>query len=128
MRATTAKIIRVAGIITTALLIPVSLLALFALQGIGHGEQTMELFYIAWAIVNFVAVPFILLGFIIRYSIKVVIYFAAAHFTLSVINIVLLATNNAPTNVLILLAVVSLPSLLYIAGSITHTQKHNQNQ
>lgn len=115
------KIIRVIGIITTAVLIPLSIVALFSLQGIGHGQQAIEILYITWAIVNFIAVPFMLLGFIIKYNIKIVIYFAIAHLTLSLANMILLLTNTVPGSAA-LLAAITLPSILYIAGFITHKQ------
>ena len=109
------------GIIITAILIPVSLLALFAIQGVGHGQELAEALFIAWAIVNFITIPFVLLGFIIKYNIKVVTYFAIAHFILSIANMILLLSDTAPGSAG-LLAIVSLPSLLYIVGIIAHMQ------
>ena len=113
------KIIRVVGIIVTTLLIPVSILALFALQGVGNDHQTVLLLYIAWALVNFIAVPFMLFGFIVRYTIKVVIYLAVAHLTLSLAHLALLLTSTV-TGSVVLLAIVAFPSLLYIVGAITY--------
>ena len=118
------RIIRVAGITVTLLLIPVSILALLALQGVGGEHQIVLLQYLAWAVVNFIAIPFILLGFIIKYTIKVVIYFAVAHLVLSLANLALLLTSTVTGNA-VLLAIVALPSVLYIAGFVTHV-RHSQ--
>ena len=126
MKKVISKTIRVVGIVITAILIPASLLALFALQGIGQGQQIIEILYIAWAIVNFVSIPFILLGFIIKYDIKIVTYFAAAHLVLSLTNMFLLL-SNATTESIILLATVSLPSPLYITGLITHKKSKEKD-
>ncbi|MCY4577182.1 MAG: hypothetical protein OXB96_01985 [Candidatus Kaiserbacteria bacterium] len=127
MKPAVPKTIRVVGISTTALLIPVSVLALFALQGVGNDQQIVLLLYIGWALVNCIAVPFMLLGFIMRYAIKAVIYLAVAHLTLSLANLALLLTNTSNGSVL-LLAIVALPSLLYVIGTITHKQNTAQQQ
>ena len=127
MKIVVPHIIRVAGIIATALLIPVSILALFALQGVGSGHQVVLLLYLAWALINFIAMPFMLLGFIIRYSIKAVIYLAVAHLALSLANLALLFTSAVNGSVA-LLAIVTLPSLLYIIGVITSRQHDVQVQ
>ena len=121
MESTTQKILRVLGIVVTAILIPVSILALIALQGTGGEHQIVLFLYIAWALVNFIAIPFILLGFIIKYKIKAVLYFAVAHFTLSLANMALLLTSAVNGNAL-LLAFVTLPSLLYIGSVIINVQ------
>lgn len=123
MKPTTAKSIRAAGIVITALVIPISILALFLLlQETGSAHQMVLLLYIGWALINFIAIPFILLGFIIRYTIKPVIYLAIAHLTLSLANATLLLTS-ATVGSMALLATVALPSLLYIIGLITHTKQ-----
>ena len=87
------RIVRVIGITVTALLIPVSILALLALQGVSGGYQIVLILYFAWAVVNFIAVPFILLGFIMMYVIRAVMYLAIAHLTLSLANLALLLTG-----------------------------------
>ena len=125
MKSTLSKTIRVVGIVITALLIPISMLALFALQGLGGGHQMVEVLHIAWALANFIGIPFILLGFIIRYNIAVVVYLAVAHFALSLANMALLLTNMAKGSA-ILLAIVALPSALYIIGYLTQRQGENQ--
>ena len=122
MKPITVKSIRVAGIVVTALVIPISILVLFLLQETGSAHQMVLLLYIGWALVNFIAMPFMLLGFIIRYAIKPVIYLAVAHLTLSLANVALLLTSATPGSVA-LLAVITLPSLLYIVGVIAHTQQ-----
>ena len=123
MKPMVAKSIRVIGIVVTALLIPVSILALFLLlQETGNAHQAVLILSIAWALVNFIAMPFILLGFIIRYTMKSVLYLAVAHFTLSLANVALLITS-ATLGSVTLLAVITLPSLLYIIGLIAHTQR-----
>lgn len=122
MKPMAAKSIRVAGIVITALAIPVSILALFLLlQKTGNANQTVLLLTVGWALVNFISMPFMLLGFIIRYTIKSVIYLAVAHLALSLANIALLLTN-APLGSVALMTVVALPSLLYIIGVVAHAQ------
>ena len=124
MKLAATKSIRVTGIVVTALLIPVSILALFLLQETGNVHQLVLLLYIGWALINFIAMPFILLGFIIRYTIKSVIYLAVAHLTLSLANAALLATSATAGSVALLTAI-TLPSLLYIVGVITHTKQQH---
>ena len=115
------KIIRITGIVVTALLIPVSILVLFVFQWVGNTHQVIPLLYGAWTLINFIAMPFMLLGFIIKYSIKTVIYLAVAHLTLSLANLALFFTD-AVTGAAVLLAIITLPSLLYIAGVIAQKQ------
>ena len=124
MKPTATKSIRVAGIVVTALLIPVSILVLFLLQETGNTHQVVLLLYIGWILVNFIAMPFMLLGFIIHYTIKPVIYLAVAHLALSLANVALLLTS-ATIGSVALLAVITLPSLLYIIGLIAHTQQQS---
>ena len=127
MNATATKSVRVAGIVMTALLIPVSILALFLLQQTGSMQQLALLLYIGWALINFIAMPFMLLGFIIRYTIKSVIYLAVAHLALSLANIALLLTS-ATLGSVTLLAAITLPSLLYIIGVIAHTKQQTEDR
>ena len=130
MKPVVPKIIRVAGIIITALVIPMSILVLLALQGTGNTHQIVILLYVGWAIINFIAIPFMLLGFIIRYTIKTIIYLAVAHLALSLAVLALLFTDMVSGNValLIIATIIALPSLLYIVGTVTHRKSVKQTQ
>ena len=130
MKPVTPKIIRVVGIIATALVIPLSILILLTLQGTGNTHQVAILLYIGWALTNFISIPFMLLGFIIRYTIKSTIYLAVAHLTFSLAMLALLFTNmiNESITLLIITAIITLPSLLYIVGTATHRKNNTRPQ
>ena len=130
MKPVTPKIIRVAGIIATALVIPLSILILLTLQGTGSTNQIAILLYIGWALTNFISIPFILLGFIIRYTIKSTIYLAVAHLAFSLAMLALLFTDmiNESIMLLIITTIITLPSLLYIVGTIAHRKNTQQTQ
>ena len=107
--------IRSVGIIITALAIPLSLMTLFALQGVGSEPNWVVALYIVWALVNLVAVPFMLAGFILRYDIKAAVYLALIHLALTLAQIGVLVTGVTPGDISVLL-LVSLPAIFYVIG------------
>lgn len=107
--------VRAIGIIITVLAIPFSVILVFGLQGVGSEPEWVTAVRIASILINLVAVPFILIGFILRYDIKSAFYLALLHFTLWLTEIGILIANVTPGNVAIPL-IVSLPAALYILG------------
>ena len=130
MKPAIPKIIRVVGIVVTAVAIPLSILVLLTLQGTGNDYQVVMLLYIGWALIDFIAIPFMLLGFIIRYTVRSIIYLAVVHLALSLAITALLFTGTVIENValLVITAVIALSSLLYLIGAVTYKQNNRSQQ
>ena len=109
------RILRVAGILVTALAIPVALLMILALQGISSGPVWIQALHFISTLTNLIAIPFILVGFITRYRIKVVLFLAIAHLLVFLAEAIVLLTPLVPGDISIVLMLI-LPSALYIIG------------
>ena len=108
-------IIRVLGILVTAFAIPFSLIMILALQGIGSEPMWIQTLHIISTLVNLVAIPFILVGFITRYRIRTVLYLAITHAVVFLAEAVILLAQLQPGDTSIIL-IITLPSVLYILG------------
>ena len=115
MKSALQKTIRVVGIIITALAIPLSLIMLLAIQGLGSEPAWITALHIAWTLANLIAVPFILTGFVLRYNIKAAVYLALIHLGLTFANMGILIAGAVAGDISILL-IVALPATFYIIG------------
>lgn len=106
--------LRITGAIITALSIPLAVLGLFGLQGIG-GSTHETILSITWVIINFIGIPFIFIGFILHYKIRTATYLAIAHVVVSLLIIASILSNTIKGDAVIPL-IATLPATLYIIG------------
>ncbi|MDE0243182.1 MAG: hypothetical protein OYG31_00455 [Candidatus Kaiserbacteria bacterium] len=117
-----AQILRLLGIVITALAIPVSLLTLFGLSGLPESDPLwIKILCVVWAFVNFVALPFILAGFAMRYTFDLSVHFAAVLFGLISLVFILVLTEMVPGS-LPSVAFLALPPSLYLIGCVFNKQ------
>ena len=116
--------IKIIGMMISIIGIFFSLFALFALQGIGgvftDGSISLEglknLFITITILINFVAVPIMLVGFVLDYKVKWITWVAAIHLTFFLINLgaVIGPVQGTP----LLIVAFFMPSFLYLLGVI----------
>ena len=110
-------VVRTAGIVIATLAIPFSLLTLLALQGIGSEPVWEITLNIAAAVVNAVAVPLFLAGFITRQRSAWILPVAAVHFILFLAITALIYTETVRGSESIPL-MLALPSAIYLLGRL----------
>lgn len=115
------KIVTIVGIIVSVIALPPALLALFALQGVGAVPSGIIALYSTWAVVNLSTILLIVAGFLKRYRLRIVRYFAALHIVVSLFNGAIVIADVVSGNVLFIV-VFMLPAMLYFVGWFLHRQ------
>ena len=119
------KIIRIAGMtLSIMFFLVVTPLMLFSLQGVG-GPAWVAALHVVTVLATIASFLVVLTGFIMKYKLKVFIYFVISTLLLTIADLVVIS-GNAPQfhySNIISVAIISVPSLIYVLG--WHLNKSN---
>lgn len=115
----TEKAIRIAGIALSAPALIVSVLMVFALQGLGSGPWWETTAVMVAVLANPVAIPLAIAGFIMKYKFRISFYAAIVQLALVIVASVIVISGvgfQQASDNLLAPAIVVAPSLAYLLG------------